>query len=328
MPISVAQFTDLTKNAKVAWDSGRKEFPSVRQMLANIKRVSERTSEYSSISQVSTARRRNEGDDAYKGSLKQGYTKNFTQAEVALEVDVTKQLRMFDKYSEIMDRMRGMGKAAERRMELDLASLLLYAWSTSYTNMDGETVTTSTPDGLALMSTAHTCKGSSNTFSNHLVANTAISTTAIEDMEELANGFLDQADGRNYPIMLNTIITGRHAPTVHTVKRILTSENLQGSADNDKNDFRGSYKHIIVPFMDVLPATEVRSSTYSKYFFLASLSPEDNGFAIEVSQDIQFEAPEQVFESSTWQYLTTALYDFGTTKANFIVGSKGTGVSD
>jgi len=325
MAISTAQFSDLTKNAMVQWEEARKEFNSVRQSLYNIINVSEKTSEYSNISSTPTARRRSEGDDAYKGTLKQGYTKNFSQSEIALQVDVTKQLRMFDKYDEIMKRMRQMGRSAERRMELDAASLLSYAWATSYTNLDGETVTTSTPDGLSLINPSHTANGSSNTFSNEISStHKPISVDVLEELEELGNNFIDEADGRSMPANFDSIITGRHAPTVHTVKRILLSDRLQGTADNDKNDFY-MYNHIIVPFLD-LDADETRNSDKARYCFLASLgNMDDNGFVIEQSQGIQFEAPEQVFESSTWQYMTTALYDFGTIRAGFLAATKGDG---
>jgi len=274
-----------------------------------------------------TARRRNEGDDAWKGNLKQGYTKKFNQAEIALNVDVTKQMRMFDKYDEIYSRMRKMGQSAERRFELDVASLLSYAWSTSYTNLDGETVSTAVPSGLALISGSHTCNGSSNTFSNQLATtNTAFDQNVLEKLEELFNNFLDEADGRRIPVMPDTIITGQHAPTVHAVRKVLGSEYYTENANNSLNTFKGKYKHLIVPFLDLNAQTEARDATKVRYCFLAALGNKDmNRFRVEVSQDVRFEAPEQVFESSTWQFLTTALYDFGTLGANFIAGTKGDG---
>lgn len=323
--ITVAQFLDLSKNAKVNWSKARMEFPSVRQMLANIVPVGERTSEYSGMSSVQTARRRNDGDDAYKGTLKQKYSKNFTQAEIALQYDVTYQMRKFDKYEEIMRGMREMGRAAERRMEQDLAALLSYAWDSSYTNLDGETVTTTAPDGNPLIYAAHTAKGSSTTFSNQLATtNSPIDTDVLEALAELFNGFIDEGDGRLAPVMPDTIITGRHAPTVHTVRRILNSTNLAGSTDNDANTFKNEYKHLIVPFIDLTAGTEARSSSKVRFCFLAALGNKDtNGFRMEVSEDVNLVAPEQVLESSAWQFLTRALYDYGTTSAAFIAGTKG-----
>lgn len=329
MTINVSDFLDVSKNALVQWEKARKEFPSVRSMLADVKNVSDRTSEYSSTSNVETARRRNDGDDSYIGSVKQGYTKNFTQAEIALQVNVTKQMRMFDKYDEIMQKVRMSSKAAERRIELDLASLLFNAWGTTYTNIDGETVTTTTPDGLALIDNAHTVNGTADTWSNEIdTTHDPISTSVLERLEEKFNGFLDDGDGRVLPVMADTIITSSHAPTVHEVRRINLSQQEAGSANNDVNTFKGVYKHIIVPFLNMTPSTEQRDSNRDQYVFLAQLGDKDvNGFKMEFSQMPKFESPEQVYESGIWQFQTNALYDFGTLRPSFIAGTKGDGTA-
>jgi len=328
--ITVNQFLDLSKNAKVQWAEARPEFPIVRNLVALIKPVTQRTSEYSNIGMGDTARRRNDGDDAWKGTLKQGYTKNFTQAEIAYQVDVTKQLRKFDKYDEIMKRMRLMKRNAERRYEMDVAGYFSYAWSSSYTNIDGETVSTTTPDGNTLIYSAHTCNGSSNTYSNEIsTTHSPIDPDVLEALEEKFNGFLDEADGRGIPVIPNAIITGRHAPTRHMVSRILNPVQgfKPGTANNDANDFQ-DYKHIVVPYLDWNLQTEQRDSNKYRYCFLARVQDQDNpGLIVEESQGIEFEAPEQVFESSVWQFLTTALYDHGTVAANWIAGTKGDGSS-
>lgn len=147
-------------------------------------------------------------------------------------------------------------------------------------------------------------------------------------MEEKFNNFIDEADGRLIPVTPDTIITGRHAPTVYTVQRLI---NPVGSLraftpDNDRNLYDLKYKHLVLPFIDLNMATEARTSSKYRYCFVAALGDKDvNGFRLEMSQDIKFEAPEQVFESSVWQFLTTALYDFGLIRAGFITGTKGTG---
>ena len=145
-------------------------------------------------------------------------------------------------------------------------------------------------------------------------------------MEEKFNNFLDEADGRQIPVTPDTIITGRHAPTVYTVQRLINPvNNLRAfTTDNDRNIYDTKYTHLIVPFLDMNMATEARDANKARYCFIAALKDRDvNGFRMEVSQDIQFESPEQVFESSVWQFLTTALYDYGTIRAGFIAGTKG-----
>ena len=327
MAILVSQFNDLSKNAEVQWQSAQLEHPEVRSQIATIVSVMDRSSEHSGMSELPTARRRDDGDDAYKGEMSQAYTKKFTQQEIALEVDVTKQMRKFDKYDEIMSKVRNSRRSATRRIELDVASLLSYAWSTSYTNLDGETVTTSTPDGLTLIDAAHTPNGTSDTWSNELSGNhSAISQTTLENLLDLFNNFLDDGDGRSIVTMADSIITGDHIPTKHEVKRILGSIQEPGSANNDTNVNKNSLSHVVVPFLDFNAQTETRDSNKKKYTFVANLQNSDrNGFRVEESQGIRLEAPEQVFESGTWQFMTTGLYDFGSMRANFISGTKGDG---
>jgi len=326
--ITVQMFNDLVKNAFVAWSKARAEFPSVRNQLAVIESTQERSPEFSRMSSVQTARERTDGDDAWKGSLKQSYKKTFTQTEIALQYDVTYQTRLFDKYAEIMRAVRENGRGAERRMEFDLAAFLYHAWDSSYTNIDGKTVTTAAPDGTALIYTLHTCNGSSNTFSNEIgTTHSPIDQDVLEKLEEKFNGMLDDADGRNIPIMPDTIITGRHAPTVHVVKRILNSEFYTENANHSANTVK-NYQHLIVPFLDVNPQTEARNSSMSRYCFLAALKNKDeNGLRMVKALDVQFVPPEQVLESGVWSFLTHAVYDTGLTSANWIVGTKGTGVA-
>jgi hypothetical protein len=327
MPILTTDFNDLVKNAKVQWDMAQKEFPAVRSMIADIKSVTEKTSEYSSISQLPTARRKGENDNFALGAPKQGYTTTFNQTSIGLEADVTYMMRKFDKYDEIMKRIRGLAKSVERRMELDVASYLAYAWATSFTNIDGETVATVGADGLALISPSHTVNGSASTFSNQIdTTHLPISPAVLESLAEKFNNFIDD-DGRLIPLEADTIISSRHMPTVHEIRRILDSQLLAGTANNDVNTFKGGYKHVIVPFLDMNMNTEARDATKSKYVFLASTNKDDLGFKLEVSENPRLITPEQVFETQTWQFGAQALYDFGLVKSNFIVGTKGDSTS-
>ncbi len=323
--ISSAQFNDLVKNALVQWREGREEFPSVRSQYVITKSVSEATSEHSEMSQLPTAKRRHEGGKALQGNFKQGYSKNFKQSEIGLQVDITKQMKMFDKYGLIYSRMRNAGKSTERRVELDLASLLSYAFTSSYTNIDGETVATTNPAGNPLIYLTQSCNGSSSTYSNQLATtNSAFDQTILEKLEELFNGFLDESDGRLLPVVPDSIITGRHAPTKHSVRRVLESEFYTENANNTKNTVN-NYQHVVVPFIDLNCQTEARDSNKYKFCFVAALNSSDNKFLLEESQPIRLEAPDAWNETSTSSFLSTALYDFGSLGSNFIAGTKGDG---
>lgn len=333
--IGISDFPDVTNNIMVEWDQLPSEFTLVRDQLAVTKGGDmQRVTDHSKFSSVQTARRRADGGNAYQSTIQQGYRVTFTKQEIAMELDITKQMRMYDRYDEIMDRTRALRNGVQRRMEMDLASLLYNAWATSYTNIDGETVNTVGPDGLALMQSAHTANGSSNTYNNQVsdVGGThdAFSVDVLERLEEAGNSLLDEADGRNIPTEFDTIITGRHAPTVQTVSRVLNSMYTPGSSsDSDhmsENTFKGAYKHLVVPFLDLNPADETRDRTRYRYTFLANLGNSDrNGFYMPFSQEAQLDPPFEVTESGVWQYVATADYDFGLKASNFIVGTKGDG---
>ena len=328
MPILTTDFNDLVKNAKVQGNNTAMEFPEVRNQIAVIKNVTEKKSEYSSLSTLPTARKRGDGANAYKGSAKQGYTKNFNQEDFALEVDVSYQMRKFDKYDEIMKRVRAAKNSVVRRFEQNIAGILGYAWSSSYQNLEGDTVTTTTPDGTTLISASHACNGSAATWSNQLTGNHApISQTTLEDLLQLFNNFLDDGDGRSLTVLPTTIISGTHFPTVHEINRILGSELASGTPNNDKNVNKGLLNHIIVPFLDFTLSTEARDSTKSKYVFVANLNSDINGIVAEVSADPFLDPPATVTESGIWQFVASGMQDFGTVRASFIAGTKGTGAA-
>ena len=71
----------------------------------------------------------------------------------------------------------------------------------------------------------------------------------------------------------------------------------------------------------------IKQSIFYLFGRMLTGNKDENKFLIEESQSVRFEAPEQVFDSSTWQFLTTALYDLGTLGGNFIAGTKGDGTA-
>lgn len=326
--ISTADFGDLTKNAKVQWDKVMDQAPRVRNVIADIVSVTEENSEHSSISKFPMARRKARGADAQKASTGQGYTVNFTQQTVALQADVEYELRKFDKYNEIMRLIRELSGSTNERMEFDLAAYLTYAWATSYTNIDGETVSTSTPDGLALIDDTHTPNKSADTWSNEIdTTHSPISTSVLEGLEQKFNTFLDEGKGRPLFNRPTHILHGRHSPTKHEISRILKSNQEAGTANNDVNTFKGVYTQVEVPYLGYEPSGDslVKNSDKDRFVFLAALDGDTKGLRMEVSEEARLVPPEQVFESRTWEYMSQALYDTGLMNPAWIAGTKGDG---
>lgn len=106
------------------------------------------TSEHSTIAGYGFARRKQQGGNYVYGSIKQGYTLNLSQTRIGLMDAITWEMRKFDKYREIDKKMRKLGESTAKRIELDLTHLFTFGMGgSSYTNMDGETVSTTSADG-------------------------------------------------------------------------------------------------------------------------------------------------------------------------------------
>ena len=146
--ILTTQFNDVVKNAKVQWREGFNSVPKAARQMYDVSNVSEMTSEHSTIAGYGFARRKAEGEKYVYGSIRQGYTLNLSQTRIGLMDAITYEMRKFDKYREIDKKMRKLGETTAKRIELDLTHQFTFGMSaSSYTNMDGETVSTLSADG-------------------------------------------------------------------------------------------------------------------------------------------------------------------------------------
>ncbi len=171
-------------------------------------------------------------------------TATWTQSRYGGIVSVTKDMRMFDLYDEIEVLIRNATQDAFDRVDQSLADVLLYGWSTSYTDVFDDTVTSTSPDGLALFSTAHTngVSTSSSTFRNIIqlvgssTQNPALSRDGIVDARRQAKTYKDP-EGMVRPINLDTLVV---APANEDLaERIIFSSGVQGTPNVDSNPLNG-----------------------------------------------------------------------------------------
>jgi hypothetical protein len=323
MPILTTQFDDLVKNAEILWRDGYNSVPYAARQMYDIRQVSNMTSEHSSISGYGFAKRKQEGEQYVYGSIKQGYSLNLSQTRIGLMDAVTWEMRKFDKYREIEKKMRKLGESTAKRIELDLTLLFSQGMSAaSYTNMDGETVATTTGDGQNLFDTDHTITGGSGTYSNLIT--TAFSRAGLEEAENTFKGFVDD-NGNAVLIEPDTIITGRNVTLQNAVREFLKSTLIPDEANNATNVYAGKYKHLVLPFLN-LNTSGAPVTTYDNYWMLASLK--DTDAICEISENPTFKAPTaggngEEFETDDWKFKSSACYDYGVLDYKWIVGSTG-----
>lgn len=323
MPILTTQFNDVVKNALVQWQKGYNSVPYAARQMYDVRNVNVMTSEHSSISGYGFAKRKQEGERYVYGSIKQGYTLNLSQTRIGLMDAITYEMRKFDRYREIEQKMRKLGESTAKRIELDLTHQFTFGMgASSYTNMDGETVSTTTADGQNIFDTDHTITGGSGSYSNLIT--TAFSRAGLEEAQNTFNTFVD--DNSNIVLVEpDTIVTGRNVTIQNAVREFLKSTLIPDEANNAVNVYAGKFKHLVLPMLSTTVAG-APVTTYDNYWMLASLK--DSSAICEISENPTFKAPSmggngEDFETDDWKFKSSASYDYGVLDYRWVVGSTG-----
>lgn len=327
MPILTTEFNDLVKNALVQWREEYDKVPVAARQLYDIMPNQNLTSEYSQIDSPGFAKRKSEGGSYAIGSPKQGYTLNLTKSRIGLTDSVTWEMRKYDKYREIEKKMRGLGESTAQRIELDLTHLFTFGLQgSSYTNMDGETVSTTTGDGVQIFSNSHTITGSSTNVDNY-AGTGAFNRTNLEAAERLFKNMVNNNDVKVVP-QPDTIITGDDPAIVNVVKEFLNSTEAPDTSERATNVYKARYNHIMLPYL-ATTNLGAPTTTGQYYWFLADLKKKDA--ICEFSEMPTFTAPTmggngEDFDTDDWHFKSSASYAYGILDYKWIVGSAATTV--
>lgn len=323
--INTQTFPDFVENLEIKWRKRFDAFPKFAGMLYEIEDTDLITGDESSFDSFSVAREKDESDDFAMLSVNQGYRKAWNVYEVGGMTKISWKMRVGNKYREINKSIEGLAVSSAKRMEWDLTHRFTFAWSTSYTNVDGTTVATTVGDGLALMSTAHTITGGALTFRNSVANNPPLSKSGLEGAERL---FATQMIDNNGELIFDqpdTIITTNDPTVVNIALQYLKSVgDVDGAHSGLYNPFEGKYRLIALPYLSTT-AAGAYDSTKSGYWFLACLSSTDA--ICRILQHPTFIPPTEndgkEFETMDWKFATHAAYAIEIIRAQWIVGSKG-----
>lgn len=321
--ITEQEFSDLTKNAKVAWREGKDRVKPVARQLYDVTMTDKLNSEHSQIDGVGFARRKQPGQRMAQSSPVQGYSLLMRQQRVALSAVVQWELVKYDQYREIKKKLRELGQSTAKRMELDLTHLLAFGHAGTYTNMDGETVSCVTGDGLSIFNTAHTLTGSSATVSNKITA--AFSRTGLEAAEALF-ALMSDNKGEKITSTPDTIVTSDDPTVVNTVKEFLRSVTAPETAERAIGVYYTKYNHIVLPYLQTNNLGGPDSTRKNHWMLVSAM---DTDAILEISEEPTFTAPiyngnGMDFDTESMSYKSTASYDYGVLDFKWAVGSDGT----
>lgn len=317
-PTTFPELSDLVTRNFV--NVGAMFVPNVMQMYVKSPLTSR--SEYQLLQEYDTdtyARNKLAGVAVKKATNGLGYIINIRAKRIGLEVEVTEESRnIFDKYAEVLSDLQSLAYFNQNRVELMGTHRFTFSTSTSYTDMDGDTVDTTVGDGLSLANAAHTLKFSSATYSNRVSGDPLFSKGALELARKLTTTDILDNFGRKRTMKFNTIMTGDNPTTVDAVKQYLhsTSDNTQNNAGVINVAQQYNWTHLILPQLATL-ATGSPDSTKVNWWAIAALAQGNGGFQARV---VEWEASHMVaatdgnghdVHKDIWYFNTRQTIQFG-----------------
>lgn len=233
---------------------------------------------YNEVDTQTFARRKREAEASKKAASGIGYNQTMFKKRIAMEIDITQEMRDENRYAEVGSLITSLTHFCPQRIELDMTHRLTFCEATSYVDLDGDTVTITTGDGLSLANAAHTLKFSATTYSNRVSGDPIFSRGGIEAAEALTVTNVLSNFGERRIINYNTIVTGDDPNTVNAVKQFLNSmADVNAVQAGVMNVYKGKYQHVVLPYL-ATTATGARDSTKERRWFLIAAGLGTNGW--------------------------------------------------
>lgn len=216
------------------------------------------------------AKAKPQGVAAKRAGFGVGYFVAIRMKRIGIESEITWEMRRLNKYQEVMSTLQGLPHFCPQRVDIDLTHRFTFATSTSYVDMDGNTVDLTVGDGLAFASASHTLKFSTTTFSNRVSGDPLFSKGALEAAELLTTTDILNNFGEKRVMDFNSIVTGNNPTVMNAVKQFLnsTSDNTQNNA-GVINPSMNKYRHVVLPWL-ATTATGANDSTKKNWWSLVA----------------------------------------------------------
>ena len=323
--INRTNFPDFCDNLEIYWRKTYAEFPKRAAILYDVENVEVDTGDESGIDGYSVAKRKKEGEDFAFLNITQNYRKAWNVYEIGGMTQITWRMRKAAKYRDIMNRISNLAVSAARRLEWDLTHRFTFAADASYTNLDGETVTTTVGDGYQLAYTAHTVPGTSTTYRNIVANNPILSKGGLEAAETLFSTQMIDTNGELLSESATHLVIANNPTSINTALEYLNSVAApEGGNSGVTNVYRLKYELVVLPYL-ATTAAGVYNSAKANYWFLANLNHKDA--ILKVLQSPTFIPPTdnggKDFETMDWKFACHAAYAIEIIDPKWVVMSKG-----
>lgn len=202
-----------------------------------------------------------EGVDAAKAKAGLGYEKSGKVRRFAKEIDITFEMRRFNKVPRVISELKSLREFIPQREELDLTHRLTFGTSSSYTDRDGASISVTMGDGNPLFYATHKLAGTSITYRNRVTSDPLFAKGSFETAMDLTVTDVLSNLGERRVIDFKVIYSADDFSLVHDIKQFLRSVS-DGTQNNPGvvNTHAGTMEHVVLPYL-ATTATGARDST-------------------------------------------------------------------
>lgn len=328
MAITTTDYATLTQKLNEWYNESAKERVAswTGQELFDVSETDWQTYNYLITNGIAKFDRVAEGQQLPVASSVEGDSVSATQRRFGGRISITKDMRMFNRYSDMKWAVKSNVDFAFDRIDQSQADLLLNGFTgSSYTDLYGYSQSNVAPDAVVFFSASHTNNQNSSTARNLIrnsvgTANPALSRDAIVTARKDGKTHKDP-NNINRPINLDMLIVS--AANEDLAERVVYSSGVQGTPNVDLNPLKSKVSNIKV--WSRLDTRASDASDTSAYWFMADPRNVKDTLKSPFAQKPMMGEAYEVNDSLNWQYPIDAYYVlfigqpynvFGSTGAN------------
>ena len=190
-----------------------------------------------------------DGGNFYENESVFGDELTITQAKFTSSTEVTTGVEQYDQYSvvEVLEGAEGLGRNHSNRIEQDVQQFVKNGATGTYVDIDGNTITVQSADGVVLFSNDHTVNGSAAKYDN--LDSTVFGQTGLEAVGNLARNGLNHEGQRSNHVM-NIIFSTTEVGNTELIKEYRQSQGHPEDAAHGVNTWQNRYEHIAMEYLD------------------------------------------------------------------------------
>ncbi|MFW5902985.1 MAG: hypothetical protein ACOCTT_03795 [archaeon] len=325
MPITSKDFPSLTDDLQsIFFEAAKRKIgDNTGYTVFDVKGTERLNHEHQILHGIKGIQKLAEGEDFPKTDAEEGDSIIWTQEHYGAIVPITKKMRKFDLHSKITKVAKKISEDAFDKVDQSLADRLLGGFSNTYTDPYGETQSSLGPDGKSLFANNHDSPSGSETFSNLIregsTYNPPLSRQAIVDTRTAARTHKDP-NGQLRPVHLDTIVVPPNLEDL--AERIILSEKIPGSANNDRNPL---YNKLKIKVWDRLSQASDGTDTSDYWYLMESQAAKDETLKALFAEKPSLDAPDVVYSNKNWEYSLDFYYVTGNGHPAYVFGSDASG---